>query len=133
MFTKEEIRLNAARLNRLAMQVETAVLPLFAEDYLREFYDFFEIKDRDRACLPVKEGCAAALCECCGDDVWRPIAGETERLFGLPRRVTAFEELGSLRDELEGPDGLAPFFFVFDLLFCEYEGFTLCFLSGTNN
>lgn len=44
-----------------------------------------------------------------------------------------FDDVSGIIDELEGPDGLAPFFFFFDLMFCEYDDFTLCFMSGSNN
>ena len=35
-------------LEELAMGYEVAVFPLFAQDYLQEFYDWFRIRDRDR-------------------------------------------------------------------------------------
>ena len=47
--------------------------------------------------------------------------------------MTVFDNNVKLREELEGPDGLSPFFFVFDLMFCEYGEYTLCFISGSNN
>lgn len=127
------IEQKTALLDQLAQRYETSVTAFPAGDYLRAFCDFYEIKGRDLKLIPAPEGFHAALRELSGDDVWQPIARETERLFGPPRRVTVFEDDKALRDELEGPEGLAPFFFVFDLMFCEYEGFTLSFLSGTNN
>jgi hypothetical protein len=133
MHTDPSVEKRAAQLDRLAMRYETSVLALPSNDYLGAFYDFFEIKSREQACVPVREGFHGALREVSGSDVWQPIAEETERLFGLPVRVTALADLDSLRDEMDGPEGLGPFFFLFDLMFCEYEGFTLCFLSGTNN
>ena len=71
--------------------------------------------------------------EVSGYDVWRSIAEETERLFGLPKRVMVFDDDNALREELGGRKGLGPFFFHFGIMFCEYEGFTHCFISGTNN
>ena len=44
-----------------------------------------------------------------------------------------FDDLSRIIDELEGPDGLTPFFFVFDVVFAEYEDFILCFINGSNN
>ena len=38
-----------------------------------------------------------------------------------------------LCEALGGRRGLSPFFFVFDMMFCEYPECTLCFMSGTNN
>ena len=120
-------------LDELAMAFEVSVIAFPAEDYMREFCDFYEIKNRDLKLIPSPNPFREALRELAGDDVWRPIAEQAESLFGAPKCVKVFEDDKALRDELEGPDGLAPFFFVFDLMFCEYEGFTLCYISGTNN
>ena len=68
-----------------------------------------------------------------GYDVWKPVAELTESLFGQPRRVMVFEDDSALKDELEGPDGLGPFFFIFDLMLFEYGGHTLCFISVAND
>lgn len=51
-------------------------------------------------------------------------------LFPAENYLDAFYDYYKIRGRLHR---LAPFFFVFDLMFCEYEGFTLCFLSGSNN
>ena len=128
-----ETERKAQLLNNLAMVYETAVILLPAEGYLEEFLEVFEIKNRDLKLIPAPDGFAESLREVSGDDVWRPIAEKTERLFGLPKRVTVFEDSRTLREELEGTDGLGPFFFIFDLMFCEYEDFCLCFISGSNN
>ncbi len=120
-------------LDKLAMEYEISVQAFGAEDYLREFYGFYEIKNRDHRLIPSPDTFYETLKEVSGDDVWEPIAKKTESLFGAPARVTVFEDITGLRDELEGPDGLAPFFSVFDLMFCEYEDFTLCYISGSNN
>ena len=111
-----------------------AVRSLPADHYLEVFCEFFEIKNRNLTLIPSSYGgFHETLREVAGYDVWQPIAEKTESLFGLPKRVTLFEDDAELLSELEGPDGLAPFFFVFDLMFCEYEDFVLCFISGTNN
>ena len=65
--------------------------------------------------------------------MWQKIEEKTKALLGEPESVAIFEDCGPLIDEMEGADGLAPFFFVFDIMFCEYKRFTLCFISGTNN
>ena len=122
-----------SRLDELAMYYETAVQFFPATGFLEAFLDFYEIKHLDLRLIPAEGGFRETLREVSGDDVFSPIADLTEELFGTPDRVLVFEDASALREELEGPDGLAPFFFVFDLMFCEYEGFTLCFLSGTNN
>ena len=120
-------------LNELAMAYEVSVQAFSADDYLNGFYDFYEIKDRDHKLIRSPYPFGESLKELSGDDVWQPIADMTLRLFGEPQDIKIFENFEKLTDELEGPDGLAPFFFVFDLMFCEYGGFTLCFISGTNN
>ena len=120
-------------LDDLTMKYEVAVHALSQNDYLKEFYDFYEIKDRSAKLITSPDSFHETLKELGGDDVWRHIAGDTEYLFGEPNGVRIFEDVGKLTDELDGPDGLAPFFFVFDIMFCEYDGFTLCFMSGTNN
>ena len=120
-------------LNTLSMQYETAVIDFPADGYPNAFFDYFEIKDRDLKLIPSELGFHETLKEVSGYDVWQLIADLTEEFFGEPKRVTVFEDDKSLRDELEGPEGLAPFFFIFDLMFCEYDDFTLCFISGSNN
>ena len=122
-----------ALLNELAMRYEIAVQALPGAGYLGAFLDFYAVKNRRQRLVPIDGTFREALREVCGDDVWEPIARQTEALFGTPERVTVFEDDGALLDELEGPEGLGPFFFLFGLMFCEYGSFTLCFISGTNN
>ncbi len=128
---KEKVR----QLGRLTMKYETSVNLFPAENYLDAFYDYYEIRGRSHRLVPSPDSFRDALREVSGYDVWEPIAEETESLFGTSSRVMIFDDdaLSALKEELNGPDGLAPFFFVFDLMFCEYEEFTLCFLSGSNN
>lgn len=66
--------------------------------------------------------------KCCAD-----IAKEAESLFGLPERVMIFDDPGAVTDEMGGVKGLGPFYIVFDLMFCEYKDYTVCYISGTNN
>ena len=120
-------------LNEFAMEYETAAVSFFEKDYLKEFYDFYEIRNRKAGLIPSPCGFEESLKELSGEDCWKPIAEKTESLFGIPERVRIFDNDRELREELEGPDGLSPFFFVFDLMFCEYENYTLCFISGSNN
>ncbi len=133
MAQDQDVSAKTGLLDRLSMRYETSVQALPAGNYLEAFCDFYQIRDRNLKLVPSPDGFHGTLREVSGYDVWRPIAEETERLFGLPDRVTVFEDDRALRDELEGPDGLGPFFFIFDLIFCEYGGFTLCFISGSNN
>ena len=121
------------QLNTLTMEYETAVIPFSAHGYLEEFYDYYEIQDRSPQLILSEYSFRDTLREVSGYDVWEPIAEKTESFFGTPKRVMVFDRMNELKDELEGSTGLAPFFFVFDLMFCEYEEFTLCFMSGTNN
>lgn len=120
-------------LDELAMGYEVAVIPLYEKDYLKEFYDFYRIKNRKAKLIPSEEGFEETLKGVSGEYRWEEIAEETERLFGLPERVTVFDDDTKLRDALGGRRGLSPFFFVFDMMFCEYGEFTLCFLCGSNN
>ena len=124
-----------SELNAFAMEREISVTPFTDPDWLEAFYDFFEIRKKNRRFAPVPTGTDlyGGMTDLAGEEAGRAVAAETERLFGLPLRLTRFEDAQELMDELSGPRGLAPFFFVFDALFCEYEGFTLCFLCGTNN
>lgn len=115
------------------MKYEVSVHAFSADGYLNEFYDFYEIRDRSHALAASLDSFREALKELCGDDVWLVIAEQTEALFGEPKLVEVFENSSAVIDELEGADGLAPFFFVFGLLFCVFDGFVLCFISGTNN
>ena len=69
----------------------------------------------------------------CGERGWEAIAAETEGLFGPPKRVMVFDDAEKLRQSLGGPRGCVGWFFVFDLMFCEFGDFTLCYICGTNN
>jgi hypothetical protein len=120
-------------LNKLAMVYETGVSLFSGKDYLTEFYDFYEIINRKEKLLPSPCGFEETLKDVSGDDCWKIIADQTKSLFGSPRRVMVFEDVRNLQDELGGPDGLSAFYSVFDLMFCEYEHYTLCFISGSNN
>ena len=133
MFSKDHVFEKVDKIYDLAMGYEVAVIPFFEEDYLEEFLDFYEIKTRDLELIPEEGSFDEALRGVSGEYRWEAIAEEAKRLFGLPDRIMVFEDMTNLKEELEGPDGLAPFFFVFGLMFCEYEGYTLCYMSGTNN
>ena len=133
MIADQTLSEKAAALDALAMQYETAVTIFPAADYAAEFCRFFEVKAHGLKLIPSPNGFYDALKEVSGDDVWQPIAQKTEVLFGLPKRVTVFENDAAIRNALEGDDGMGPFCFIFDLMFCEYDSFTLCFISGTNN
>lgn len=121
------------RLDDLAMGYEVAAIPLFESDYLREFYDLYEIVNRKARLTCAEESFEQVLLDVSGAGRWEAVAQKTRELYGPPKRVMVFDDVVQLREELEGPSGLAPFFFVFDLMFCEYDGFALCFMSGTNN
>ena len=136
MIADREVSGKAAELDALAMRYETAVIALPAERYAEAFCRFYSLSGRELKLVPFADGFHHALQQVSGDDVWQPIAAQTERLFGLPNRVTVPKndrERKRIIRGLEGPNGLGPFFFAFDLMFCEYDGFTLCFLSGSNN
>lgn len=133
---KERIFDRTDALNEISMVYEVHVVPLFKADYLKEFYDFFRVRTRKAKLLLSEGGFDDALKELAGEYRWEETAGKTKELFGPPARVTAFAEDESfykLREELGGRRGCSGFFFVFDVMFCEYEGFTLCYICGTNN
>ena len=124
----------AALLDDFAMYYETAVLYLKEEDYLEEFYQFFFFKNREQTLIPFEENFQDAFIELCGDRGGKNIADKTESLFGRPKRMMVFESVNTVMEELEASsDGWGPFYTVFDLMFCEYDGFTLCFIAGSNN
>ena len=121
-------------LHDFAMAYETAVVYLDEEDYLEELCYIYYIKNRDLHLIPSPEDFYTSLKEVSGEDCGGLIAEKAESLFGLPKRVMILEEEKQLISELEAcEDGWGAFYIVFGLLFCEYEGFTLCFISGTNN
>ena len=123
-----------SELDTFAMAEEIAAVPFTETDYLNAFYDFYEIcRSRDQKLVLYEGGLYEGLADLAGPESGSKVAAEAERLFGLPLRVLFFEDFSKIQDELEGPEGLAPFFFVFDIMFCEYEDFTLCFICGTNN
>ncbi len=120
-------------IDAFSMVYETAVIPFSADGYLEEFYDLYEIRNRTPVLVPSEADFFETLKEVSGGNNGELIAAKTESLFGLPQKVMVFDDNSGIKDELEGPDGLAPFFFVFDMMFCKYDDFTLCFMSGTNN
>ena len=128
---KDKLRL----LDDLAMVYEVAVIPLYEKDYLTEFYDFYRIRNRSWKLVPSELGFEDSLREVSGEYRWEEIAEMAKELYGLPKRIMGLEDgaPSDLREALGGRRGLSPFFFVFDMMFCEYEGFTLCYMSGTNN
>ena len=120
-------------LDDFTMGYEVAAVPFFKKEYVDEFYRFYRIRDRHANLIPCGGGFHEALRDFCGDGRWEPISEKTEALFGRPARVCEFDDISTLKEELGGPRGLSSFFFVFDLIFCEYPDFTLCFIFGTNN
>lgn len=121
------------QLGELTMENEVAVIPFSSGDYLNEFYRFYNIINRDQKLVPASDSFYEELKEIEIYDTWREIIAQIKSEFGVPTGIKVFENPPALINELEGPLGFAPFFFVDDLFFCEYEGFTLCFISGTNN
>ncbi len=133
MFIDESLYIKINIFNDTASRYEAAVHLLPAENYLKEFCNFYEVNTGTQKPLPYQGSFHEALKEVCGDDVYKPLAEKAESLFGVPKRVMMFEDIGKLTDEMGGCDGAAPFYIVFDFMFCEYDNFTLCFISGTNN
>ena len=73
-----------SRLDKLSMYYETAVQLLPGSGYLEAFLEFYEIKNRELELIPAEGSFREALRELSGDDVWEPIARQTEALFGTP-------------------------------------------------
>lgn len=133
MFIDEALYIKTKILNDTAEKYEASVQTFPAKNYLGEFYDFYEIKNRNQHPVIYKKSFPEALKEVCGDDAYQPLADKTKSLFGAPNRVLLFEDSGRLTDEMSNADSAAPFYIVFDFMFCEYKDFTLLFISGTNN
>ncbi len=95
-------------LDDFSMGYETAVVPMFSDDYLQEFYDFYRIRNRQPKLIPSEGSFHETLKEVSGDNCWRPIAEKTELLLGLPDRVTVFEDDEDLREEMGAPPGIPP-------------------------
>ena len=130
----DEQKVKAFLLDDLAMEYETAVFYLDKDDYLEQFYELnFAV---DRTCsLTVYDGSLQdAFADLCGEDAGKLIAEKTESYFGIPKKILFFDDTAKVTDELEAAsDGWGVFYIVFDAMFLEYEGFALCFVSGTNN
>ncbi len=99
-------------LDDFSMGYETSVVPMFSDNYLQEFYDFYRVRNRQPKLIPSEEDFWETLKEVSGDDCWKLIAEKTELLFGGPARVTVFDDDTELREEMGGRRGFAPFFFV---------------------
>ena len=134
MITEHEVLQKVWQLDDHAMEWNTAVMPLPAEDYLETFFDFYEIRDRDLSPVPCGGSLHDSMVMLCGEGRGEPVAEKAESLFGRPGRIMVFEDPGPLTRQLEMSEGgVGPFYFIFDLMFCEYEGFTLCFITGSND
>lgn len=120
-------------LEEFAMGYNTAVIPFSAEGYLEEFYDTYRIRNRNPVLVPAEEGFAETLKVVCGPYRYLPVAEKIKSLFGIPSKIFVFDDDSELREKLGGRRGLSPFFFVFDIMFCEYDDFTICFMSGSND
>lgn len=132
--TNEIISKKTDELDELAMALETAVIDLASDDYLNDFFNFYRIKNKGHKLIPSEEGFETELSWLCSTNRYRPVYEKAIELFGEPERVMRFEDEKPVLDELEnGGKGPGPFFFIFDLIFCEYDGFVLCFISGSNN
>lgn len=124
----------ADELDGLAMVYETAVIDFSPDNYLQEFYDLYRIRNRNHKLIPSPDGFEEEMATCCGANRSGPILEKTVELFGVPKRVMIFEDEKRIVDQLEmGGRGFGPFFFIFYVMFCEYEEITLCFISGSNN
>lgn len=126
------IRSKVGILDGIAMKYEVSAQAFCADNYAEEFFGFYELKDRDHRIVPSPLSFNEALRELCGG-AWQPIAEKAAELFGEPSGITVFDDPGAVIKELEDPEGLALFFYVFDIMFCRYDGFVLCFISGSNN
>ena len=73
MITDKEWEANLKRLNDLAMQNEVGIKPLYEKDYLKEFYDFYEIKNRKAKLVPAEEGFEETLKNVSGEYRWEAI------------------------------------------------------------
>lgn len=124
----------ADELDELAMVYETAVIDFQADNYLQDFYDLYRIRNRDHKLIPSPDGFEEEMTACCGANRSGPILEKTVELFGVPKRVMIFEDEKRIVDQLEmGGRGFGPFFFIFYVMFCEYDNCALCFISGSNN
>ena len=103
-------------LNVVSMKYEVSVVPFFEQDYLKEFFDFYQIRNRDLRLIPSEDDFDEALKNLSGEYRWQAIAEKTKELFGLPSQITVFVDNKDLIEELGGPKGLSGFFFVFDLI-----------------
>ena len=120
------------QLNDFTMKYEAAVIPFSADGYLEEFFDFYKMKRRDHGVTRFSRSLEKTLKSYGGDDCAGPITREIKKTFGLPLDVKVFVNSTYSLHEFEDGDNLTPFFFVFDIVFCEYENFTLCLIFGSN-
>ena len=130
----KEIIEKAGKLDDFTIDYGTAVLALPFADYCAEFCRFYRIGKPKFGLVPSPDGFRGTLREVCGYSVWEPIAEKTEEIFGVPDRVTVPDDVRKPLDRLEMcGGGLGPFYCMFDIMFCEYDGFVLCFMSGSND
>ena len=89
------------------MLYEVSVTSFFEKDYLTEFYDFYEIRNRKAKLIPSEEDLDGSLRDLSGEYRWKEISEKTKSLFGLPERIKVFsiddlEHLPELsKEELE--------------------------------
>ena len=116
------------------MDYDIAVLALPAENCLQEFLDFYEIEAPDAKLVPLELSFRETIEDMGHYDSWQLVADKAEELFGLPARIMVLEDEAPVLRGLETSEGgVGPFYVMFWLAFCEYEGFTLCFMAGSND
>ena len=134
MLTDQNILDKAGILDDFAVDYDIAVLALPAEDCLQEFLDFYELKAPDAKLVPSELDLRETIEDMGHYDSWQLVADKAEALFGLPERISVLEDEDPVLRSLETSEGgVGPFYVMFCLAFCEYEGFTLCFMAGSND
>ena len=134
MFVNVALRDKVRLLDDFAMESSCAVMPFSKEHYLEEFLKFYEIKGRKHKLKLSQDSLYKNLEEMCAYGKGRPVAEKTEEMFGLPLNIYEFEDEKAITEQMEGMNGgCSGFYFVFYVIFCEYEDFVLCFFSGSND
>ena len=110
---------------------------LYQENFLMEFSSLFHLKYSE---LEIEETDTSLKEELTqwfnGDGSSKRLMGGIEfhlmRRAGVCRKIYRFKDEKTVFDQLSGRKGYGPFFFIEDLFFASFDGFTLAFFMGND-
>ena len=110
---------------------------LYQENFLMEFCSLFHLKYSDYAIEETDSTLKEELSRWLNGDgksrrLMEAIDFHLMRRAGKPGKISRFTDEKKAIDKLSGTKGYGPYFFIEDLFFVSYKGFTLAFFMGND-